>query len=118
MPSKVRILLPPPCFYDEILRVKERAGKVGMRVWFNGRTSAFQADDAGSIPATRSMFMARVRSYGFWQFGVIAHIAQSVEHFLGKEEVIGSNPIVSTRFGECEGLGLYMRKRGRETCIL
>jgi hypothetical protein len=24
------------------------------RVWFNGRTSAFQADDAGSIPATRS----------------------------------------------------------------
>ena len=26
----------------------------GMRVWFNGRTSAFQAEDAGSIPATRS----------------------------------------------------------------
>jgi hypothetical protein len=25
---------------------------------------------------------------------------------------------VSTRFGECEGLGRYMRKRGRETCIL
>ena len=25
-----------------------------MRVWYNGRTSAFQADDAGSIPATRS----------------------------------------------------------------
>jgi hypothetical protein len=25
-----------------------------MRVWFNGRTSAFQADGAGSIPATRS----------------------------------------------------------------
>ena len=25
-----------------------------------------------------------------------AHIAQSVEHFLGKEEVIGSIPIVST----------------------
>ena len=28
-----------------------------------------------------------------------AHIAQVVEHFLGKEEVIGSNPIVSTRLG-------------------
>jgi hypothetical protein len=28
-----------------------------------------------------------------------AHIAQSVEHFLGKEEVIGSNPIVSTIIG-------------------
>ena len=27
----------------------------GTRVWFNGRTSAFQAEDAGSIPATRSM---------------------------------------------------------------
>ena len=27
-----------------------------------------------------------------------AHIAQQVEHFLGKEEVIGSNPIVSTIF--------------------
>ena len=25
-----------------------------------------------------------------------AHIAQSVEHFLGKEEVIGSNPIVGS----------------------
>ena len=24
------------------------------RVWFNGRTSAFQADDVGSIPTTRS----------------------------------------------------------------
>ena len=28
--------------------------KNGTRVWFNGRTSAFQAEDAGSIPATRS----------------------------------------------------------------
>ena len=25
-----------------------------------------------------------------------AHIAQSVEHFLGKEEVTGSNPVVGT----------------------
>ena len=30
--------------------------KNGTRVWFNGRTSAFQAEDAGSIPATRSNF--------------------------------------------------------------
>ena len=28
---------------------------------------------------------------------VIAHIAQSVEHFLGKEEVIGSIPIMGSR---------------------
>ena len=32
---------------------------------------------------------------------LIAHIAQSVEHFLGKEEVIGSIPIMgSTSFGK------------------
>jgi hypothetical protein len=29
----------------------------------------------------------------------IAHIAQLVEHFLGKEEVIGSIPIVGSTFG-------------------
>ena len=29
---------------------------------------------------------------------VCAHIAQSVEHFLGKEEVVGSNPIVGSFF--------------------
>ena len=38
LPSQVRILPPP---FDLL------------RVWYNGRTSAFQADDAGSIPATR-----------------------------------------------------------------
>ena len=38
LPSQVRILPPP---FDL------------SRVWYNGRTSAFQADDAGSIPATR-----------------------------------------------------------------
>ena len=41
-----------------------------------------------------------------------AHIAQSVEHFLGKEEVIGSIPIVSTRkrFG---AIGLDPGKAGQ-----
>ncbi len=34
-----------------------------------------------------------------WGFGsVSAHIAQSVEHFLGKEEVTGSNPVMSSIF--------------------
>ncbi len=28
--------------------------------------------------------------------GFKAHIAQSVEHFLGKEEVTGSNPVMSS----------------------
>ena len=27
-----------------------------MRVWYNGNTLAFQANDAGSIPATRSIY--------------------------------------------------------------
>ena len=29
---------------------------------------------------------------------IYAHIAQSVEHFLGKEEVTGSNPVMSSIF--------------------
>ena len=29
-----------------------------------------------------------------------AHIAQSVEHFLGKEEVTGSNPVMSSSYGK------------------
>jgi hypothetical protein len=31
------------------------AERILRRVWFNGRTSAFQAEGAGSIPATRSI---------------------------------------------------------------
>ena len=34
---------------------------------------------------------------------VSAHIAQSVEHFLGKEEVTGSNPVMSSRFSAVAG---------------
>ena len=40
-----------------------------LRVWFNGRTSAFQADDAGSIPVTRSRThraRASTRALLFW----------------------------------------------------
>ena len=33
--------------------------------------------------------------HGVWGL-FLAHVAQSVEHFLGKEEVIGSNPIVGS----------------------
>ena len=32
-----------------------------------------------------------------------AHIAQSVEHFLGKEEVTGSNPVMSSNSASREG---------------
>ena len=50
---------------------------------YNGITSAFQADDAGSIPATRSKEFT-------------AHIAQTVERHLGKVEVTGSIPVMSS----------------------
>ena len=33
------------------------------------------------------------------RFRVSAHIAQAVEHFLGKEEVTGSSPVMSSTFG-------------------
>ena len=50
---------------------------------------------AGSSPVSRSKTMLPAdggrRSFGGW---IRAHVAQSVEHFLGKEEVTGSNPVV------------------------
>src|SRR5690606_38813981 len=64
---------------------------------FNGRTSAFQADGAGSIPVSRSI--AGVSLDPRCQGTTHAHVAQSVEHLLGKEEVDGSIPFVSTTFG-------------------
>ena len=51
-------------------------------------TLAFQANDAGSIPATRSMLDAYTPCN--------AHVAQLVEHTLGKGEVSGSNPLMSS----------------------
>ena len=52
-------------------------------MWFNGRTLAFQAESVGSIPITR--FIVNIEH---------AHIAQLVEHTLGKGEVTGSNPVM------------------------
>ena len=47
-------------------------------------------------PFVMSEYVGVHRSlFGFYELE--AHIAQAVEHFLGKEEVIGSNPIVSTK---------------------
>ena len=45
----------------------------------------------GSIPITRSRPAAGEKLTGF------AHIAQAVEHFLGKEEVTGSSPVMGSR---------------------
>ncbi len=77
-PSKVRILLPPPFLFTLIGQIKFSRGHRIVAI-----TSAFQADDAGSIPAARSS---------------VADIAQLVEHTLGKGEVGGSTPPISTIF--------------------
>ena len=43
-----------------------------------------------------SKLMMWVRSPSPAPAWIYAHIAQSVEHFLGKEEVTGSNPVVGS----------------------
>ena len=42
------------------------------------------------------MFLLSIIHYSLFIAFNTAHIAQSVEHFLGKEEVIGSIPIVGS----------------------
>jgi hypothetical protein len=52
-----------------------------------GRASAFQAEGRGF----ESRFPLQPMG-----FGSLAHVAQAAEHFLGKEEVTGSIPVVSS----------------------
>ena len=54
------------------------------------RASAFQAEGRGF----ESRFPLQITAYDGESFR--AHVAQSVEHFLGKEEVTGSNPVVGS----------------------
>ena len=44
------------------------------------------------IRTQQSLFMPTL--FTIIQWSNVAHIAQSVEHFLGKEEVTGSNPVM------------------------
>ena len=74
-----------------------------------GRASAFQAEGRGFDPRfplhcdkvillTSLHHNAASLSLSLTGFSLfLAHVAQSVEHFLGKEEVIGSNPIVGSK---------------------
>jgi hypothetical protein len=48
----------------------------------------------GRLTAGQSAAIGAAGIYGCHD----AHIAQQVEHFLGKEEATGSNPVVSTIF--------------------
>ena len=77
-----------------------------------GRASAFQAEGRGfesRFPLCHCVLWSRN-----------AHVAQAVEHFLGKEEVIGSSPIVGSfpfidlRFQQCCFLELrtFLTQRG------
>ena len=83
-----------------------------MRVWYNGNTLAFQANDAGSIPATRSIYVPShkpsilITTVSYQCCIVIFFLVQSsdcllqllkgcsyssaVEHSLGKGEVLSS----------------------------
>ena len=83
-----------------------------MRVWYNGNTLAFQANDAGSIPATRSIYVPLHKSsilittvsyyccivifflvqLSGWQLQLLKTCSYSsaVEHSLGKGEVLSS----------------------------
>ena len=45
------------------------------------------------VPAEPSFHVLRFTSHGVER----AHVAQSVEHVLGKDEVTGSNPVVGSR---------------------
>ena len=80
-PTEVRILPSPP--YFDLARgagiaqlVEREPSKLGV---------------AGSNPVSRSSFRG---PEAFRQAWMDAHVAQPVEHFLGKEEVTGSIPVV------------------------
>src|SRR5215467_3936176 len=82
MPSEVRILPSPPTY-----RWQE-SGNSSV-----GRARAFQARGRGF----ESRFPLQPNRSGEEEIfldGRFAHVAQSVEHFLGKEEVAGSIPAV------------------------
>ena len=58
--------------------------------------SRYKTKDKGTSDlAARGMYMPLSLFFCFVS-AFLAHIAQSVEHFLGKEEVIGSIPIMGT----------------------
>ena len=54
--------------------------------------------------------MIALNALHFQPYRFIAHIAQLVEHFLGKEEVTGSNPVV----GSISRAGLKVRGHRRQ----
>ena len=76
MTSEVRILPSPPENFEK----KSKAGVAQL-----ARASAFQAEGRGFEPR-----------FPLHNFLVKAQVAQQVEHLLGKEEVTGSSPVLSS----------------------
>ncbi len=60
-----------------------------------------EMEEMGTLPFVIEVFRSVVRvsevTKGSVPISSFAHIAQSVEHFLGKEEVTGSIPVVGSR---------------------
>ena len=115
MSSKVRILACPPHqagatwnHKDSASSAKPNAYRVMVRSWFNpgGRSSVVESQPSklavvGSIPTARSNPSSLDRSGGDGRdvrrcSAVRAHVAQLVEHVLGKDEVTGSSPVLGS----------------------
>ncbi len=102
-PTKVRILPSPPRSLGEA----ERSTALGVATTDGGnssagRASAFQAEGRGfesrfPLQIRGNAPRARASRRRAPAVTVPAHVAQSVEHFLGKEEVTGSNPVMGSR---------------------
>ena len=66
---------------------------VSKKQWvIGGYSSAVEPQPSKLMTRVRSSLPAPIES----RLGELAHIAQTVEHFLGKEEVTGSNPVMSS----------------------
>jgi hypothetical protein len=80
-----------------------------MRVWFNGRTSAFQADNAGSIPVTRSTKrQANLRGWLFSFLGARETAPRNEQRAKAERGIANVRERVRTRDCEC------VRTRERE----
>ena len=64
----------------------------------------------GSNPGAPTMRHPRALASGVQN----AHIAQQVEHFLGKEEVTGSSPATATRYHPPPDLVAFRVKMGKQ----
>ena len=79
---------------------------------FSGHSLMVEPQPSKLMMRVRFPLPAPLKSSSF------AHIAQSVEHFLGKEEVTGSNPVMSSIFSEKSSalLGLVTRSFKNDCC--